>query len=177
MPSFIKFMPAAQWSSPGDEPVLAHNGGQKRPKGHIEESTTSGRLWKRHSCLRVKCRGLALDGSNFHGSIVTPKAHEQLSYNFDVDPDMRSSTGRACGVYCVHKKSRRSPQPRRGPALHSSDVRNRFIVTRRTQARFHLSANLNRPTPETQRSAQCPLAARSGLAESGPQAAFGNRFR
>src|ERR1700730_14736568 len=57
--SVHKFMPAAQWSSPGDEPVLAHNGGQKRPKGHLEESTTSGRLWKRHSCLHFKCRALA----------------------------------------------------------------------------------------------------------------------
>src|ERR1700730_5830154 len=66
-------MPAAQWSSPGDEPVLAHNGGQKRPKGHLEESTTSGRLWKRHSCLHFKCRALALDGSNFHSSIVSPR--------------------------------------------------------------------------------------------------------
>jgi hypothetical protein len=29
--------------------------------------------WSRHSCLHFKCRGLAFDGSNFHGSIVSRK--------------------------------------------------------------------------------------------------------
>jgi hypothetical protein len=27
--------------------------------------------WSRHSCLHFNCRALALDGSNFHGSIVS----------------------------------------------------------------------------------------------------------
>jgi len=135
---------------------------QKRPQ-------KSGDCTEWASQLRVPLQGPGTLDS------VSSQTREQAVFgacSVGLPPGLRTTCG-----FNESAKSRRFPQPRRGPALHGDVGITRFIVSRRTQARFRRSSILSPPTPETQRWSQCPGVALCALAESGLQTAFGDRFQ